>query len=500
MPISGQCFAHWTKLLVINRRHQAFACSSASPLDPHFVSGVCALQAVCRAAIGARSRENRVQANADHHAYQAGPGSPEGPPADPARTRTPLAAVSPSAIVMSGPRNAALNFLSPAFDAARALAAEVGLVGPIHPDAGPLVTATPLVAPGRSFRRVSAITCFQAITQARLELAESLLPVVNEVGEVVAVERGARQVDPREAEAASARRQAQREQQRARRDRIDGREAAGQKPRLQQIMDGLTEGPLSLLHKARRLWRRRRVRRAALARAWQLFTSTLPAQAVQSGGRVRVKTRHIAGERGEAEGALVAYDKWMNMVLRDVEETYVVRVRRAKHYVTPAREVGSDRTATDELARATSSPWDAAFGWAREGAAGNGVPSGHAGHEASDPEAVRVVGADDDLDGAVQAERGGEGMDESGAASGDAVDSRHGRRHRIRWLWKQERRSRKLQQVLIRGDCVIAVYVPPRPGDRDGEGRQASLAAGGMAAAKGPSGRGGSGRRGKQLH
>ncbi|KAJ9522860.1 hypothetical protein QJQ45_023646, partial [Haematococcus lacustris] len=43
--------------------------------------------------------------------------------------------------------------------------------------------------------------------------------------------------------------------------------------------------------------------------------------------RVRVVTRHGCGVRGVAEGQLVAYDTFMNLVLRDVSEQYTVMTR-----------------------------------------------------------------------------------------------------------------------------------------------------------------------------
>ena len=44
------------------------------------------------------------------------------------------------------------------------------------------------------------------------------------------------------------------------------------------------------------------------------------------GTKVRVVTKHARGVRGEAVGTLVATDKFVNLVLRDVEEQYRVRV------------------------------------------------------------------------------------------------------------------------------------------------------------------------------
>ena len=48
--------------------------------------------------------------------------------------------------------------------------------------------------------------------------------------------------------------------------------------------------------------------------------------AYQARRRVRVVTRHGRGVRGAAEGTLVAFDKFFNMVLRDVVEAYTVRL------------------------------------------------------------------------------------------------------------------------------------------------------------------------------
>lgn len=43
--------------------------------------------------------------------------------------------------------------------------------------------------------------------------------------------------------------------------------------------------------------------------------------------QVRVVTRHAAGVRGSAEGTLIAVDRYMNLILRDVTEAYTVIVK-----------------------------------------------------------------------------------------------------------------------------------------------------------------------------
>jgi len=51
---------------------------------------------------------------------------------------------------------------------------------------------------------------------------------------------------------------------------------------------------------------------------------------VRDGRLVRIVTRHKRGIRGEAIGKIVAFDKHLNMVLRDVNETYHVRLMEEK--------------------------------------------------------------------------------------------------------------------------------------------------------------------------
>jgi len=61
--------------------------------------------------------------------------------------------------------------------------------------------------------------------------------------------------------------------------------------------------------------------------------------------RVTVVTRHAAGVRGRAVGTLVAFDRYMNLVLRDVEETYtvIVKVARVKEQQLPAADPQQQR-------------------------------------------------------------------------------------------------------------------------------------------------------------
>lgn len=63
------------------------------------------------------------------------------------------------------------------------------------------------------------------------------------------------------------------------------------------------------------------------------------AECVRDGRSVRIVTRHKRGIRGEAIGKIVAFDKHLNMVLRDVKETYHVRLMKEKECKDGCRPV-----------------------------------------------------------------------------------------------------------------------------------------------------------------
>ena len=45
--------------------------------------------------------------------------------------------------------------------------------------------------------------------------------------------------------------------------------------------------------------------------------------------RVRVVTRHASGVRGVAYAYVKAFDRYVNLILQDVTETYTVRLRHS---------------------------------------------------------------------------------------------------------------------------------------------------------------------------
>ncbi|CAG9463561.1 unnamed protein product [Pedinophyceae sp. YPF-701] len=140
--------------------------------------------------------------------------------------------------------------------------------------------------------------------------------------------------------------------------------------------------------------------------------------AQRAGAKVKVVLRHAGGVSGVAMGRVVAYDKHMNLVLRDVVEVSTVRVRTSRRYTTPGRPDASD-AAQDEDRELRE-----LYGLAPEGGEAPPVQAG-------------------------------------GAA---------GVRDRVRWGWRLERRTKRPKQILVRGDCVV--IVTPAAAAEPGRGQQ----------------------------
>ncbi|GIL51158.1 hypothetical protein Vafri_7209 [Volvox africanus] len=137
--------------------------------------------------------------------------------------------------------------------------------------------------------------------------------------------------------------------------------------------------------------------------------------------RVSVTTRHATGVRGRATGVLTAYDRFMNLVLRDVNERYTVPVRHVKEYT-----------------RLVPAPAGAAAGGSGTGSEGSDAVSIAPG-SASVPPPLRMVEVT-----------------------------------RMRVIRRREVRQRQLGQVFIKGDNVVVVHLAPVEG---GEGGAAEITA-----------------------
>jgi small nuclear ribonucleoprotein (snRNP)-like protein len=174
--------------------------------------------------------------------------------------------------------------------------------------------------------------------------------------------------------------------------------------------------------------------------------------------RVYVVTRHAAGVRGRAVGTLVGFDRFLNLLLRDVEEHYtvIVKVQRTKQQ---QQDVQQDVQQQHQL--------NAPPGQQQQPVQASGPPE-------QQPH---------DLPQQQQQQPAGQRHDRQAASDGSSSSSRPATtRTRTRWCRKQEHRFRQLDQILLRGDSVVLVS-----GTLPGPGRMA--AAGAAAAAAAMSGR-----------
>lgn len=138
--------------------------------------------------------------------------------------------------------------------------------------------------------------------------------------------------------------------------------------------------------------------------------------------RVCVVTRHAVGVRGRATGTLRGFDRFMNLLLLDVEEDYTVIIK------VPRYKGQEPQQQQQPPQQQQQQPGSIAAGGALLGQQQRGI----------DEEAAATV--------ATHA---------PGAVAGA---SQRPDRVRVRWCRKQEHRFRKMEQVLIRGDSVVLLY------------------------------------------
>ncbi|MEW5300853.1 MAG: hypothetical protein WDW36_003753 [Sanguina aurantia] len=136
--------------------------------------------------------------------------------------------------------------------------------------------------------------------------------------------------------------------------------------------------------------------------------------------RVKVITRHGRGVRGVAVGYLTAYDRFMNVVLRDVQESYTVLVKKPIRRCKPPPP--GSATASDGVG--TQNP---------------PLPDATAGALGTQPPAQMT---------------GPGGLPKEAAAAPEP--------RVVRWVRKQEHRQRQLGQIFIKGDSIVSVSYMPR--------------------------------------
>lgn len=168
-------------------------------------------------------------------------------------------------------------------------------------------------------------------------------------------------------------------------------DAVERKPPLQVIAETVHKGPLLLLRRA--------------------YEDSL---------EVRLVTRHARGVRGVAIGTLVGFDRHMNLLLRDVQETYTVLLKVCR--VLPPRDAPPSPPQDPPSPPPDPPPAPPA---------GEGVSSVMTPFHSNEARLGDV--------------RSGE---------------------RVRWGRKQEVRQRKLKQIFVRGDNVVLVSIVASAAER----------------------------------
>ena len=159
-------------------------------------------------------------------------------------------------------------------------------------------------------------------------------------------------------------------------------------------------------------------------------------RAYQNARKVDVVTRHARGVKGVLRAEVHGFDKFMNLLLADVEEWFAHRV---------------------EVVRVKPKP-SAAAGAVRGGAAGAAVSA--TPHQ--------------QVDGAVGRDTNAAAVDAASADAAEALEIRDGagsgvggaevlERTQTRRGWRQVLRKRKLARVLLRGDQVVLVAFADGP-------------------------------------
>lgn len=160
--------------------------------------------------------------------------------------------------------------------------------------------------------------------------------------------------------------------------------------------------------------------------------------------RIYVVTRHASGVRGRAVGTLVAFDKYLNLLLRDVEETYTVivkvqRIKQQQQQQVPPQAGRQQPPLPPPLPHQQQQ---------REA------------HQQQQPEQQQHPGQQRP-EQQQQAEAAGRGVST-----------------RTRWCRKQQQRYRHLDQILLKGDNIVLLS-----GSAPSNLQPAAAAAGAAAAA-----------------
>lgn len=153
-------------------------------------------------------------------------------------------------------------------------------------------------------------------------------------------------------------------------------------------------------------------------------------RAYQGARKVDVVTRHARGVKGVLRAEVHGFDKFMNLLLADVEEWFAHRTEVLRIKPKPAAAGAAPGGAAQTPCAAAAEP------------------------PKTDSGAQRESVAEDAREGAADVARGS-GGGEAAAAAPERTQTRRG--------WRQVLRKRKLARVLLRGDQVVTVAFADGP-------------------------------------
>lgn len=183
--------------------------------------------------------------------------------------------------------------------------------------------------------------------------------------------------------------------------------------------------------------------------------------------RVLVVTRHACGVHGRARGTLLAGDRFMNLVLGDVEEEYsvIIKVPRVTSGAGAVRAGTAAAAAAEEEAQGAGGRSEAGAAAAAGVQQAPLLPGqqGERRHTSLQHEQP-VAGSQQQ-----QQQQQPPATSTSGAADAAATAPSGSlpasARPKVRWCRKQEWRSRHLDRILVRGESIVLVGRADEPAD-----------------------------------
>lgn len=155
--------------------------------------------------------------------------------------------------------------------------------------------------------------------------------------------------------------------------------------------------------------------------------------------RIYVVTRHASGVRGRAIGTLMAFDKYLNLLLRDVEEAYtvIVKVQRVKQQVVQQPQLPQLQCAGEQ----------------EQGQQQQQRKQQHAQQQQNQQQ----------MQPAQQQQQAQLPPQQPQHQHQQQPTQAPSIRTRTRWCRKQQHRYRQLEQILLRGDNIMLVSGSPPP-------------------------------------